>query len=53
MKNCKTKIDYLPAKNTQFLIFVVIISGNVPLEWLNMSLNMFKIHCKKKFLIMQ
>ena len=28
------------------------INNQVPLEWLNMSMNMFKIHCKKRLLIM-
>ena len=28
------------------------MNGNVPLDWLNMSLSTFKINCKKKFLIM-
>ena len=29
---------------------VFILNGRIPLDWLNMSINTFKVHCKKEFL---
>jgi hypothetical protein len=29
---------------------VYILNGRIPLDWLNMSINTFKVHCKKEFL---
>jgi hypothetical protein len=29
---------------------VYILNGRIPLDWLNMSKNTFKVHCKKEFL---